>query len=115
MMDYEWPGNVRELENVIERSVVLATGDATGRRFASRNFAQQGQLQGMRVQLSEFFLRPTATRARITAAISIRRYFKWKKNSSASILLDMLDRTGWNQTEAAERFADSAFHAESEN
>jgi len=24
---YSWPGNVRELENVIERSVVLATGD----------------------------------------------------------------------------------------
>jgi two-component system NtrC family response regulator len=25
--DYRWPGNVRELENVIERLVVLATGD----------------------------------------------------------------------------------------
>ncbi|MEA2164386.1 MAG: formate hydrogenlyase transcriptional activator [Thermoanaerobaculia bacterium] len=26
-MDYPWPGNVRELENVIERSVILASGD----------------------------------------------------------------------------------------
>ena len=26
-MDYDWPGNVRELENVIERGVVLTTGD----------------------------------------------------------------------------------------
>lgn len=25
---YEWPGNVRELKNVIERSMILATGDA---------------------------------------------------------------------------------------
>ena len=27
LMDYPWPGNVRELENVIERAVVLSTGD----------------------------------------------------------------------------------------
>ena len=26
-MDYDWPGNVRELENVIERAVVLSTGN----------------------------------------------------------------------------------------
>ena len=27
LSDYHWPGNVRELENVIERSVVMCTGD----------------------------------------------------------------------------------------
>lgn len=27
LMDYHWPGNVRELENVIERAVVLSTGE----------------------------------------------------------------------------------------
>jgi len=27
LIDYPWPGNVRELENVIERAVVLSTGD----------------------------------------------------------------------------------------
>ncbi len=27
MMEYDWPGNVRELRNVIERGVLLATGD----------------------------------------------------------------------------------------
>jgi transcriptional regulator with PAS, ATPase and Fis domain len=27
LAEYHWPGNVRELENVIERSVVLASGD----------------------------------------------------------------------------------------
>ena len=28
LVDYDWPGNVRELENVIERALVLAAGDA---------------------------------------------------------------------------------------
>ncbi|HVR09092.1 MAG TPA: sigma-54 dependent transcriptional regulator [Thermoanaerobaculia bacterium] len=28
LLDYHWPGNVRELENVIERAVVLSTGEA---------------------------------------------------------------------------------------
>ena len=28
LLHYEWPGNVRELENVIERAVILARGDA---------------------------------------------------------------------------------------
>jgi DNA-binding NtrC family response regulator len=26
-LEYDWPGNVRELENVIERSLVMATGE----------------------------------------------------------------------------------------
>ena len=26
-MTYSWPGNVRELENVIERSIVMASGE----------------------------------------------------------------------------------------
>jgi DNA-binding NtrC family response regulator len=30
MLDYHWPGNVRELENIIERAVVLSTGESLG-------------------------------------------------------------------------------------
>jgi DNA-binding NtrC family response regulator len=30
LLDYHWPGNVRELENVIERAVVLSTGEVLG-------------------------------------------------------------------------------------
>jgi DNA-binding NtrC family response regulator len=30
LIDYDWPGNVRELENVIERAVVLSTGQQIG-------------------------------------------------------------------------------------
>jgi two-component system response regulator AtoC len=29
MLAYDWPGNVRELKNVIERAVILATGEVT--------------------------------------------------------------------------------------
>jgi transcriptional regulator with PAS, ATPase and Fis domain len=30
LLEYSWPGNVRELENVIERSLVMATGSELG-------------------------------------------------------------------------------------
>jgi transcriptional regulator with PAS, ATPase and Fis domain len=29
LMEYDWPGNVRELENVVERAVVLSSGNQT--------------------------------------------------------------------------------------
>jgi formate hydrogenlyase transcriptional activator len=28
LQSYEWPGNIRDLQNVIERSVILSSGDA---------------------------------------------------------------------------------------
>jgi len=55
MMDYEWPGNVRELENVIERSVVLATGTQLDADLLPETLRSRDTLQGMRVQASEFF------------------------------------------------------------
>ena len=33
LQEYEWPGNVRELENLMERLVVLSTGDTLGLDF----------------------------------------------------------------------------------
>jgi DNA-binding NtrC family response regulator len=33
LLDYDWPGNVRELENVIERGVVLCTGNRITREL----------------------------------------------------------------------------------
>lgn len=39
---YSWPGNVRELENVIERAVILASGEvlAIDERFAASQNAK---------------------------------------------------------------------------
>jgi formate hydrogenlyase transcriptional activator len=28
LMNYDWPGNVRELENIVERAIIVSTGDA---------------------------------------------------------------------------------------
>src|SRR4029077_2203068 len=28
LMNYDWPGNVRELEHIIERAMIVATGDS---------------------------------------------------------------------------------------
>jgi DNA-binding NtrC family response regulator len=28
LQSYDWPGNIRELQNLIERSVILSSGDA---------------------------------------------------------------------------------------
>lgn len=30
LMEHKWPGNVRELENVVQRALVLRTGDVVG-------------------------------------------------------------------------------------
>jgi DNA-binding NtrC family response regulator len=46
LQEYRWPGNVRELENVMERAVVLATGDAISARELPPNL------------LGEFFYLP---------------------------------------------------------
>ena len=104
MMDYEWPGNVRELENVIERSVVLATGTQLDADLLPETLRSRDTLQGMRVQGNGIFL---AAKRRIRAqshgADHRPSLFQMEEEFTRRILLDMLERTGWNQTEAAER------------
>ncbi|MFC1484787.1 sigma-54 interaction domain-containing protein, partial [Candidatus Neomarinimicrobiota bacterium] len=41
LIPYHWPGNVRELENVIERAMVLATGDSITIAELPPNFAHE--------------------------------------------------------------------------
>ena len=89
LMDHDWPGNVRELENAVERAVVLAAGQLIGpetlpeqvhedRRKRATSFPM-GQIDGHSlVEVVEDFER--------------------------RVILDMLDRTNWSQTEAADRF-----------
>lgn len=48
MQRYHWPGNVRELENLIERAVIVSTGerliiDLPGERRVASGTAEQGQ------------------------------------------------------------------------
>src|SRR5437588_824270 len=86
LMDYAWPGNVRELENVIERAVVLATGS----------------MIGLDLLPDEVVGRGVATRAlqhRPDASL-----FEIIEDCERRVILDMLERCEWNQTDAAGRF-----------
>jgi DNA-binding NtrC family response regulator len=103
MMDYDWPGNVRELENVVERSVVLATGNQLDTDLLPESLRSKETIHGVRFQLSEFF-QPVTGDPNSPAADQRLSLFQMVEEVERRIVMDMLERTGWNQTEAAERF-----------
>jgi DNA-binding NtrC family response regulator len=89
LMDYHWPGNVRELENVIERAVVLAQTETIDRSL-----------------LPDSVISPSSKFATLSS-------FAFSKESSLfdimdtiekRVIVEMLERCGWSQTEAADRF-----------
>jgi DNA-binding NtrC family response regulator len=86
LMDYNWPGNVRELENVMERAVVLSSGTVVGVDLLPDNIV--GRSTGL--QLLEH--RPDAS------------LFELVEECERRLIVDMLEKCNWNQTEAAERF-----------
>jgi DNA-binding NtrC family response regulator len=86
LVDYEWPGNVRELENVIERGVVLSSGATIGSDLLP------GHLTGSSYSSSLLEHSPDASLFDIMEDIERR------------IIVDKLERSNWNQTEAAEQF-----------
>jgi DNA-binding NtrC family response regulator len=104
LMDYEWPGNVRELENVVERAVVLSTHEAMDVDLLPESVRTREIVKGVRLHLAEF-LPPLpgeiGARGGSTPAPSL---FEILEEVERRIIVDMLERTSWNQTEAAERF-----------
>ncbi len=84
LLDYEWPGNVRELENVIERAVVLSSGDSVGPDLMPHNVLAQGN--------GAPYHNPDAS------------LFEIMEQYERRIIIDVLEKSHWNQTEAAERF-----------
>jgi DNA-binding NtrC family response regulator len=86
LMDYDWPGNVRELENVIERAVVLATGPNLTADLLPE------ALTGSGGKLAVIEHRPDAS------------LFEIIEDCERRVISDMLEKCGWNQTDAAERF-----------
>jgi DNA-binding NtrC family response regulator len=86
LLTYSWPGNVRELENVIERAVVLSAGVEVGPE-----------------------LLPDQIAGRATAFPAIERradasLFDIMEDCERQIIVEMLQKCNWNQTDAAERF-----------
>jgi DNA-binding NtrC family response regulator len=90
MMDYDWPGNVRELENAVERAVVLASGPELGPDLLPEQLSQASA--------------PPAGTPFLTESFDGRSLFEIIDACERRIILDMLARTHWSQTEAAERF-----------
>src|SRR6266850_1758892 len=86
LMDYGWQGNVRELENVVERAVVLSSGQTIGIDLLPDPVVGRG----------------TATRLpepRPDASL-----FDIMEDCERRVIIDMLEKCDWNQTEAANRF-----------
>src|SRR5881275_860052 len=105
MMDYDWPGNVRELENVAERAVVLSTQNRIDVDLLPEAIRSKEIVRGVRLQLSEFLPPlPGEPGARAAADNPQPSLFQIMDEIERRIIVDMLERTNWNQTEAAERF-----------
>jgi DNA-binding NtrC family response regulator len=105
LMDYPWPGNVRELENVVERAVVLSGQEEIGVDLLPEPILTRGMLGNARLQLSEL-LNSLAREANQSSPASqpVPSLFEIMEQIERRVIVDMLEQTGWNQTEAAERF-----------
>jgi DNA-binding NtrC family response regulator len=86
LIAYSWPGNVRELENVIERAVVLSTGPEIGTELLP------DQIAGRTTAFAALEHHPDAS------------LFDIMEDCERHIIIEMLEKCGWNQTEAADRF-----------
>jgi transcriptional regulator with PAS, ATPase and Fis domain len=86
LLSYSWPGNVRELENVIERAVVLSTGMDIGPDLLPDQIVGRGTAFPLLEHHADASL------------------FDIMEDCERHIIIDMLEKCGWNQTEAAERF-----------
>jgi DNA-binding NtrC family response regulator len=105
LMDYDWPGNVRELENVVERAVVLSTHERVDVDLLPDAIRSKEIVRGVRLQMSEFLPPlPGEAGSRTAADNPNPTLFQIMDEVERRIIVDMLERCGWNQTEAAERF-----------
>ena len=89
LVDYNWPGNVRELENAVERAVVLSSGPEITPELLPEQLSQNGSHDVHGFSLPD---------------MDGRSLFEIMENCERRIILDMLGRSEWSQTEAAERF-----------
>jgi DNA-binding NtrC family response regulator len=89
LMDYHWPGNVRELENAVERAVVLSQDEIIGRDLLPESIVSPSFRFAT---LSSFPLTKDTSLFDIIDAFERR------------VIIEMLEQTGWSQTDAADNF-----------
>jgi len=103
LMDYDWPGNIRELENAVERAVVLSIHESMDADLLPENIRTREIVKGVRLQLAEF-LPPLPGEVGARSSVPPPSLFEILEEVERRIIVDMLERTNWNQTEASERF-----------
>jgi DNA-binding NtrC family response regulator len=103
LMDYDWSGNIRELENAVERAVVLSTHESMDADLLPESVRTREIVKGVRLQLAEF-LPPLPGEIGARSSVPPPSLFEILEEVERRIIVDMLERTNWNQTEAAERF-----------
>ena len=86
LMNYSWPGNVRELENVMERAVVLSSSTEVGPDLLPDHIVGRG------------------TTLPVIETRGDASLFEVMEECERQIIIAMLEKCGWNQTEAADRF-----------
>ena len=86
LLSYAWPGNVRELENVIERAVVLSSGVNIGVDLLPESVLGESSIPVLAEESSNASL------------------FDIMEECERRVIVGMLEKCSWNQTEAAERF-----------
>jgi DNA-binding NtrC family response regulator len=85
--------------------VVLSTSERVDADLLPENICSKEIVRGVRLQLSEFMPPlPGEPGSRTAADHSLPSLFQIMDEIERRIIVDMLERTGWNQTEAAERF-----------
>jgi DNA-binding NtrC family response regulator len=86
LVNYSWPGNVRELENVLERAVVLSSDTQITPALLPDHIAGRGTAFPVIEHRADASL------------------FDIVEDCERRIIVDMLEKCNWNQTETAERF-----------
>jgi DNA-binding NtrC family response regulator len=104
LMDYDWPGNVRELENAVERAVVLSTNEFMDADLLPESVCTREIVKGVRLQLAEFMPPMPGDAGGSQTRVPPLSLFEIIEEVERRLIVDMLERTNWNQTEAAERF-----------
>ncbi len=87
LMDHHWPGNVRELENVVERAVVLSTGEEIGLDLLPASLREPGAA-------------PTATASLPKVGVSFKEAVS---SYERELIVKALQACGGVQKRAAER------------
>ena len=102
---------MRELENVVERAVVLSSRDLMDADLLPESVRTKELFGSIRFQLSDFAHSrgpprslPGEPGARVSSDCSAPSLFQMRYEIELRVICDMLEHTGWNQTEAAERF-----------